>query len=425
MSNHYSDKQKHEVEAARAIHDHAKEEGRDLTEEEVSNFSDHMSKAKSYGEQADKFAALESYESSMKESAGRISKPEPIHNEIQKYSLLRAMNQMATNGKLDGLEAEVSAEVARKSGKSPQGFFMPMDLPVQKFANLDTTSGAGALHTVTDYGNFIELLRNRMLVRQLGARVLSDLNGAIQIPKQTGGATAYWIDTDGTSTITQTKQDIGQVSLSPNTCAASTKYTRAFLRQTSMDVEQFARNDLAAVYALELDRVALNGSGSGSEPEGLLQNSSVDTVALGDDGAAPSFAKMVEMETSVAENNADTGSLAYVTTPAARGKMKTTEIASNTARMIWENNQINGYAAYATNQLPSNLTKGDYGTGLSAAIFGNWNDVLYGFWGGIDVIVNPYKDDVGGKVSITLLQEVDVAFRHLGSFSKCVDIVTS
>ncbi len=419
----YRKQQSQHVAKARSIHDQAQKEGRDLTDQETLEFNNEMASSDKCGINAAQIDKLETLESSLKESAGRISRPEPIHNEIQRYSLVRAMRSMAEKGHLDGIEAEISAEIAKKTGEAPEGFYMPLDLPVERYANLDTSTGAGGLNTTVDYSNFIELLRKRMLLNQLGARILSDLNGTVQIPKQTGGATAYWIAADGTPTITLSAQGLGQVPLVPTTVGASTNYTRAFLKQTSLDVENFVRNDLATVIAIEMDRVGFYGSGSGAEPKGVGQNSSVTTVPLATDGDDPSFASMVAMETAVAAANADLGALAYVTTPAARGKMKVTEIAENTARFIWENNQINGYSAYATNQLPSNLTKGT-GTALSAALFGNWNDLLIGLWGGLDVVVNPYSGDTAGSVKITMMQDCQIALRHTESFARMLDIVT-
>lgn len=431
-SKQYNEKLKAKVAEAKKIHTFAEGEERDLTPDEVAAFDAIMADVDSLSqliqkttklEQAE--AAADAVEASLKQSAGRISRPEPIHADVERYSIVRALRTFTEKGRLDGLEAEVSDELAKKSGRSPQGFFLPLDMPIQKFGNLDKTTGAGGLNTTVDYSNFIDLLRNKMLVKQLGASVLSDLNGTVQIPKQTGGATAYWINADGSATITASNQTIGQVPLAPVTVGALTAYTRAFLKQTSMDVESFVQNDLATVVALEMDRVVFNGSGSGSEPEGILQNSSVETVALGADGDYPTFAKLVEMETAVAIANADIGKLAYVTTAAGRGVMKTTEVAENTARFIWENDQINGYAAYASNQLPSDLTKGAYGEDLSSIIYGNWADVLIGLWGGLDVVVNPYTGDAAGSVRITVMQDTDVAFRHVESFCKCVDLQTA
>lgn len=424
-AKYYGEQAAAKLAEAKKIHAFAEEQNREITPEEQASIDaiiSEVEKLKGLQSQTEK---LDVVESSLKQSAGRISNfnaldVEPIHKDLKRYSVLRALRNQLEFGRQVGLEAEVSAEIAKKSGKNPQGFFMPL-----QYGNLDLTNGAGALDETVKHDSFIELLRKKMLGSSLGVTMLSDLSGVIQVPKQTGGATAYWISADGSSTITASNQTIGQVPLSPTTCGAHTKYTRAFMRQTSMDAEKFVIDDLTACLAHELDRVIFNGSGSGAEPEGVLQNSSVSTVSIGDGTAYPTFAKFVELETVVASGNADVGNLAYVTTPAGRGKLKSTEIASNTARFVWENDSINGYKAYASNQLPSNLTKGAYGTGLSAAIFGNWSDVLVGMWGGLDVNVNPYSADTAGAVQITVLQELDVALRHPESFAKCVDVRTN
>ena len=39
--------------------------------------------------------------------------------------------------------------------------------------------------------------------------------------------------------------------------------------------------------------------------------------------------------------------------------------------------------------MPSNLTKGT-GTNLSAIIYGNWADLIIGYWSAFDLLVNPY-----------------------------------
>ena len=282
---------------------------------------------------------------------------------------------------------------------------------------------SGAINKQVLFGSFIELLRNRTLLNTLGSPIITDLVGSVTIPAQTGGGTAYWV-TEGNAPTTSS-QAIGQVALTPNTLGAFTDISRKFLRQTSMDAEAFVRNDLATVLAIELDRAAMNGSGSGAEPKGILQNSSVGTVAMGATGAAPTYAKMVEMETAVAAANADVGTLAYVTNAKVRGVLKSTleNASSAAAQWIWRpDNTVNGYRAFSTNNIPSDLTKST-GSALSAAIFGNWADLIIAMWGALDVTVVPYSNSTTGAVRVVLLQELDIKLRHAASFQKIVDIV--
>ena len=84
-----------------------------------------------------------------------------------------------------------------------------------------------------------------------------------------------------------------------------------------------------------------------------------------------------------------------------------------------------GYAAMASNQIPSNLTKGT-GSSLSAIIFGNFSDLIVGSWGpGIELLVNPYSKDKEGVIRIVGFSFVDVGIRHPESFCRVVDAVTS
>lgn len=340
---------------------------------------------------------------------------------------MRAIRLLSEKKPLDGYEAEVSQEIAHRTGKDPQGFFIPPTLRAavphdHERRALDTTAGAGAL--VTNLApTMIDLLRNRMRIAQLGATVLDDLVGTLDIPKQTGTGTSYWV-TEGNAP-TGSDQAIGQVELAPSTQGAYTDYTRRFVKQTSVDVENFARADLTAVLALEKDRVCINGSGTGAEPEGVLQNSNIETIAIGANGGPITWAKLVELETQAAIDNAiDDATLAYLTNAKVIGDLKTIEKASGTARFLMENGEANGYQVARSNQVPSDLDKGTSTGVCSAMIFGDFSTILIGMWGGIDVLVDPYALSTSGGVRIVLLQDTQVKYRHEEALKKIADLTT-
>lgn len=77
----------------------------------------------------------------------------------------------------------------------------------------------------------------------------------------------------------------------------------------------------------------------------------------------------------MAVENADLGSLAYLTNSKVRGAMKTTEKSQGTARFLMEGGEVNGYKTVVTNLVPADIKKGT-GTNLSAMIFGNFADVV-------------------------------------------------
>jgi HK97 family phage major capsid protein len=357
-------------------------------------------------------------------------------------------------------EREVSEACAKQLKASPKGLFIPADVlrqPVLSPADTLRAAVPGLQRLIEDHGlggqstrdmtvgtdadggylvatdllsgSFIELLRNAMMTRALGATIMAGLVGNVAIPRQTGGATAYWIAENGT--ITESTPALDQVALTPKTVAAYTEYSRRLLKQSSIDVEAFVRGDLAITLALALDLAGINGSGASNQPTGILNTTGIGDVAGGTDGLAPAWAHVVELETDVSVANAAMGNLAYLTNAKVRGKLKTTEKASGTAQFVWENSQtpgeglLNGYRAAVSNQVPDNLEKGTSGTVCSAIIFGNWRDLIYGLWGALDLQVNPYSLDTTGAVRVTAMQDADVAVRHAESFSAMQDALTA
>jgi HK97 family phage major capsid protein/HK97 family phage prohead protease len=352
--------------------------------------------------------------------------------EIRQFSFMRAIRaQMDPKLAAEaGLEIEASKAWARMLGKEPEGLFVPYDVLTRGLTV--GTDSAGGYMKPTDHlgGSFIELLRNRMLVKRLGATILSSLRGDVAIPSQTGGATAYWVAEGGN--VTASQQTLGQVTLSPKTVGGLTEFTRKLMLQASPDVEMMVRSDLAQVLAVEIDRAAINGSGASNEPTGILNTTGIGDVAGGTNGAAPTWDNILDLESALALANADLGSLGYLTNNSVRRKLKsTTKIASSTfSDFIWENGndefaRMNGYRAAASENVPSDLDKGTSTGVCSAIIFGNFADLIIGDWGGLDILVDPYTNSASGGIRIVAMQDIDIAVRHAASFAAMQDALTT
>lgn len=282
------------------------------------------------------------------------------------------------------------------------------------------TAGGNLVATNLLAGSFIDLLRNRMVLAQMGATVLAGLTGNIAIPSQTAGASTYWV-TEG-NPVTESQAAFGQVTMTPKTVGMFTDYSRKTLLQTTPAIEALVRADLANGIATEIDRVGIAGSGSGAEPRGVINTAGIGAVAGGTNGAAPTYANMVALEEAVAIANADIGSMAYLTNARMRAQLKLTQVFSGTNGMpVWQGQEVNGYRAVATNCVPSNLTKGTAVGVCSAIAFGNWSDLLMGFWSGLDLILDPYALATQGGRRIVALQDCDVAVRRAASFAAMLD----
>jgi hypothetical protein len=111
-------------------------------------------------------------------------------------------------------------------------------------------------------------------------------------------------------------------------------------------------------------------------------------------------------------------------------KLKTTEKASNTAQLIWENGSVgmrsvNGYRAAISNQVSSNLTKGSSSGVCSAIIFGNLGDFIIASFGTAGVLLAAYTGSSTGTVRVRMLMDTDIDFRHAESFASMQDALTS
>jgi HK97 family phage major capsid protein/HK97 family phage prohead protease len=328
--------------------------------------------------------------------------------ESRSFSFLRAINYLSNPTDRAAREAaafeiEASEAAAAKLGRQSRGITVPQDV-LRRDLNVGTASAGGNLvATELDAGSFIDLLRNASALDQAGATVLTGLTGNVAIPRQSGAATAYWVAESGSPT--ESQQTVDQVSLVPRTVAAYTDFSRRLMIQSSIDVENMVRNDLASVIALKIDYAGLYGTGASNEPLGLKNTTGIGTEDFAAD--APTFAEVVALESDVATANALLGTPVYLMNAAMRGNLKTTKKDAGSGIFIMENGEVNGYRGVLSNQVAS----GDLW-------FGNFADLIIGYFSGLDLMVDPYTHSTSGTVRVVAMQDCDIAIRHPESFSR-------
>jgi len=359
------------------------------------------------------------------------------HGEVRRFSILRAMASIAFEGGLTGLEREASDAFAQRFSlkTNDRSFYIPFDVQ-RSFVSAtraDLAAGSGALGGATVQtdvlgSELIELLRARLIAGMLGVRTMFGLQGNVSIPAVTAGATGAWLAE--AAPIVPSAQTFGQVPLSPKRYGAATAYSRQLVVQSTIDVEAFVRDDLAATIARGFDLAIIAGSGAGGQPTGILATSGIGTVTF---GGAATWPKVLDFETAVANANADFGSLAYLSTPATRGKWKNIPktATTNTGGYLWQDSGfipvipaagsaatpetppigvVNGYRAVASTIVPTNRV-----------IFGNWADAILGMWIPLEIVVDPYSLSLNHQVRVVVNALGDVAVRHAASFCASTD----
>ncbi len=372
----------------------------------------------------------------------RGSNPDLTDKEKARYSMIRAVNAaLSGDWKAAGFELECSNEIAKRHGSAPKnemGFYVPTNIPMAQRAPYTVgTPGAGTtggtlVATNLLSGSFIEVLRNRARVLQLGATVLSGLVGAVTIPRQTGQTATFWT-AEGVNT-SEGEATFDSVSLSMKTIGTYSQITRNMMMQATPDIDMLARADMMQAIALGVDLATLSGSGSGAQPLGIGNQSGIGSVVGGTNGASLTIDHLIDLETQVTAANAPEDSLAYLGNAKSIGTLK--KLKSSTGQYLWTTypggqrsgtpGEINGYSFARSNQARSNLTKGSSSGVCSELFFGAWSEVVIGEWGVLEIVPNPYDAAVykNGGVLLRALQSLDVAVRHAASFATISDALT-
>jgi HK97 family phage major capsid protein/HK97 family phage prohead protease len=326
-------------------------------------------------------------------------------SDVRRYSLMKAIRASATNDWSQAtLEHEASQEVAKRTGRdgrTSSSFFLPYDVQTRDA----TVAGSAAYLVGTSNQSFIELLRNRMVAYQMGATRMSGLVGNVTIPKQTVGATAYWLASE-TTAVTEGNQTFAQLALTPRTVGAYTQISRLLQLQSSPDAESLIMSDLAKQVAIAADLAVLYGTGT-EQPTGITQTASIGTLAS---GTSFDYADLLEFQTDVAGNNALNSSFGYVTTHAIAALAMTRTTFTGSAKACWEGSVLDGmvagFKAMASNQMSS-----------ATMLAGSWDTCVIGEWGVLELAVNPNDNFAQGLTGLRAFYTMDVGVKYAGAWS--------
>lgn len=407
------------VDEMRSLTNTAMAEERDLDTKENTQFETLKDKLKGFESQISRAEVLAEAERSMAASPGSPrGMGDTFERACRNFQITKAIAARLEPGSVDaGREHEVSQELARRSGRSPQGILVPHEIFIERRDVL--TSGSGA-HLVPEQHRadlFIDRLRASLQVQALGATVLSGLVGNQDIPRLTGSATGYWVAEH--NAITESDHTFDTVELGPKTVGAEVEYSRRMLINAVPSVENLVRSDLAYVLAAAIDNAAINADGTGNKPTGVL-SSGIGSVSF---GGAPTWAKVHDIVATVASSNALKGNMGWLTNPWSVKKLSTEPQTTDGENFIMSSpDMLVGYRLEQSTAVPGDPTSSPVVDGT--LIFGNWADLLIGYWSGVDILVNPYHSDVYSKggVKINALQDCDIAVRHAESFCAATDM---
>lgn len=335
------------------------------------------------------------------------------------FSLRKALLEMVDGG-IYSEEVRQMNEIGRSSltqagvsERSSRGICVP----VESRASFTATgaSGEGSDLIETNFMDILTPLRDRLVLSQAGATVLTGLRGNIDLPAYSG-STANWEGENG-----KAKDGEGTFShktMKPKRLTSVLTVSRQLLIQDTLAVEQMLRSDLINAVAGKLEATILgNHTHSDNMPDGLFTGAEVTPEAMG-------WASVVNLETKTDLANALDGNTGYIMHTVLRGKGKTTVKAAQGALgfIVDPDGTMNGYKVLRTNAVATNAVTGDEPKDATAwgILFANWADLLIGQWGALDLMVDPYTKADEAFVRIIVNSYWDANMRREASVAKAM-----
>lgn len=361
--------------------------------------------------------------------------------EVTKRCLERAHKDGIRSTSLmpDGAEAEYTEERKRFYKNMPGtsrmadlgGFFVPetkgrkvdgrmarrADRRMTRDALASDFSTAGAM-IAPEFRPYIELLRNKIVMSNLGATYIGGCTGEQVFPRQEAATIAQSLP-EG-NPLQPYDQQLGQIKMGPHRVGSRQYYSRLALIQAPPDFESMVWNDHSAVLALYQDEMAIIGSGAADQPVGILNQPGINQIIF---GGTPTYQSILNFRTNIRKYNVD-GPLAFTTTSVGQGRLAYLPAALNGSTVItqgeldalWKGDEIDGEMlgckAIASQQIPGDI--------LLAGVF---QHLLIASWGGIFTIVDNYTRADRDEVAITFNTYFDIAVRHAQAFTRSMDSV--
>jgi hypothetical protein len=368
-------------------------------------------------------AVEEDLKSLEKKTLDRQLSVKGVEDEKQKFDMHMALKASRTgNWKDAGHEAEIINATHKRALEI--GYKANDVSMLQKDITAGTGSAGGFLLPIEVSSEIINLaIDTTPALKEMGISHLTNLGvGEYHMPKQTGRGTAYWI---------------GEM-------AAPTKSTQTFdrrtLRQGRGSMDAFVRRDLADALGLGLEDALIQGSGTDSQPKGIINYTGLTTTtAIGANGGNLGIRKAAEMALNIRKANNLKGNLGFLTSPEVIHNLKIqgyTSISNQTSNTGPLNGKVPlshaelenlvGYKMKDSTRLPINLTKGS-SSDCTYVIFGDWSQVVMGMWGGLEIKMSDVASDGSNHAFIQdffmvhVLQVCDVTIRDESALTKISD----
>ena len=340
-----------------------------------------------------------------------ISEAKEVNRVNKSFSLARAVQAASFGKALEGAEAEWAQEAQREF--QSRGLQMSGQIGVPGAAlfragaadNFQAVSGDGSGFVPTDVPGVIDALRAPTLAEQIGTTVINNATGNLKFPRvsvKASGTEETEVSADANSGM-----QLDEVTLSPTRVAAKTLYSKQLILQGGSQVDSMIARELAAGLNATIDEAFFTAAAAGAG----------DITTNGAGNTTLNAALVYAMEGAVLAGHGDFARCRWIMSPKG-WEVSKPEAAVSSVSALWSNGLFDGFQANATPYLV------DTGAGATGQIlFGDFGaSMLLAFFGGIDLLVDPYSNAGTAQIALHVNKFYDTAVRQADALACANDV---
>jgi len=388
---------KQKLDEMSAIVTGAKEAKRSITDDEQTKYDNLKNEVVALERQIEDAEFLETRNDNLVNTDNQHQAPitaPNIKREAAPYSVGKAMREFAKNGEdgLTGREKEQHAELSR--GISSSGLLVPYNA---RAISANTTSTHSAAVDVNIDPN-LSIIGKEPLWNKMGLTVLPNLQGTFKLGKKTPDEAENPSETTAISTESNVPTF---VTMAPERFGISDLFTKELLAQENPAVQAAIVNDMIKScdrkITSEVYTIALAAATEVSA--GALTLAGFNALM-----------KAVDIEGAFAMDRDSFFEAKAVKVDAGSGRFLATMTQENGVGLTYDGAKLFYSSLFAD------------GDAKQYAIYGAWEEIYLGFWGALEILINPYTYQKQGEIEITVNKLADAVCRNSGAFVKTPDL---
>ena len=420
----------------------AETEERALTSEELEETQDIHNKLEAAEQQRDGLAKNE-----QRLKARAVAQDAVVRSDKEaikanaKFDFGKALRE-AAHGGVTGLEKEVMQEARNEASALGLGlrgdFSIPQSMLIEA-RNVYGTTAAGSVNdavttVATEVTALVGALRSNSILAATGATQLNGFVGDIKMPSLPTDAAEEPAEA---ASVTGNTGSMGSQTLSPARIAQQMIVTKEAINQTNGNMAEVIAADFGRSIANVQDKIALQsitGVGGATALAGQTGTLIKRAETADNDIPAVTVDDIIGLWSTITANGAENNTQFVAHPTSVADLMQKARVSSVAA--LYENGSMLGYNVLSSGSVPTNDFSAVYasellsdaedvalGAGANALrclYYGDWSDMFYANWGGLDVTLDIFSGISAGTVKIVVDTFFDAKVRRAGSLGAIV-----